>query len=105
MRIQRKVRAGSAIEDRDHGSGAFLIFSVAGFCSPRPGGIFQQKAQLPYIIWDDAERHHVKARAPLRLTGIAVGSLDKVRLLNSTNPPAALWEFRHGSGERLSTKT
>src|SRR5207302_3405886 len=50
-------------------------------------GLFQKKALLRTYM-DDASG--IAEGTPVRLNGIAVGSLDKVRLTNSTNPKRAV---------------
>src|SRR4051794_25034075 len=69
------------------GLAAFLIIAVLIFLLTSSRGIFQKKALLRTYM-DDASG--IMESTPVRLNGIAVGSLDKVRLTNSTNPNRAV---------------
>src|SRR5437763_6090527 len=69
------------------GLAAFLIIAVIIFLLTSSRGIFQKKALLRTYM-DDASG--IAEATPVRLNGIAVGSLDKVRLTNSTNPKRAV---------------
>jgi phospholipid/cholesterol/gamma-HCH transport system substrate-binding protein len=66
---------------------AFLILAVLIFLLTSSRGIFQKKALLRTYM-DDASG--IAEGTPVRLNGIAIGSLDKVRLTNSTNPKRAV---------------
>src|SRR5262245_57571600 len=65
------------------GLASFLILAVLIFLLTRMRGIFQKKAQLRTYM-DDASG--IAESTPVRLNGIIIGALDKVRLTNSTDP-------------------
>jgi len=66
---------------------AFLIIFVLVFLLTSSRGILQKKALLRTYM-DDASG--IMESTPVRLNGIAIGSLDKVRLTQSTDPKRAV---------------
>jgi phospholipid/cholesterol/gamma-HCH transport system substrate-binding protein len=65
------------------GLAACLIAAMLIFLLTSSRGIFQRKATLRTYM-DDASG--IAESTPVRLNGITIGALDKVRLTNSTNP-------------------
>src|SRR6266700_8035883 len=62
---------------------AFLIVAVLIFLLTSSRGLFQKKAHLRTYM-DDASG--IAESTPVRLNGITIGALDKVRLTYSTDP-------------------
>src|SRR5690242_1510190 len=69
------------------GLSAFIILAVLIFLLTGSKGLFKKKALLRTYM-DDASG--IAEGTPVRLNGIIVGSLEKVRLTNSTNPQRAV---------------
>src|SRR5438034_11735173 len=66
---------------------ACLIIFLLVFLLTSSRGIFQKKAMLRTYM-DDASG--IMESTPVRLNGFLIGSLDKVRLTNSTDPKRAV---------------
>src|SRR5215471_9980341 len=69
------------------GLAAFLILAVLIFLLTSSRGLFQKNAILRTYM-DDASG--IAESTPVRLNGILIGSLDKVRLTNSPDPNRAV---------------
>jgi phospholipid/cholesterol/gamma-HCH transport system substrate-binding protein len=65
------------------GLAAFIIIGALIFLLTSSKGLFRKKALLRTYM-DDASG--IQESTPVRLNGIAIGALDKVRLTNSTDP-------------------
>jgi phospholipid/cholesterol/gamma-HCH transport system substrate-binding protein len=86
MADPRKVR-WSQLKIGILGLASFIILGVLIFLLTSSRGVFKKKAML-HTYMDDASG--IAESTPVRLNGITIGELDRVRLTNSTDPDRAV---------------